>query len=67
MLLFFLSINLAFSSNPSKLVRVSFYIVKGIKSGCEWRRDKMLLFICIFGGILFTQYNFLIYIESACE
>ncbi|MFS7914227.1 hypothetical protein Hanom_Chr15g01413211 [Helianthus anomalus] len=27
----------------------------------------MLLFICIFGGTLFTRYNFLIYFESGCE
>ncbi|MFS7943410.1 putative glutathione transferase [Helianthus anomalus] len=31
------------------------------------RREKMLLFICIFGGTLFTRYNFLIYFESGCE
>ncbi|MFS7963813.1 hypothetical protein Hanom_Chr08g00742731 [Helianthus anomalus] len=46
---------------------MSFYIIKGIKSGCEQRREKMLLFICIFGGTLFTRYNFLIYFESGCE
>ncbi|MFS7956472.1 hypothetical protein Hanom_Chr07g00655011 [Helianthus anomalus] len=32
-----------------------------------WRREKMLLFIFIFGGTLFTPYTFLIYIESGCE
>ncbi|MFS7898547.1 hypothetical protein Hanom_Chr00s025366g01764361 [Helianthus anomalus] len=31
------------------------------------QREKMLLFICIFGGTLFTPYTFLIYIESGCE
>ncbi|MFS7941405.1 hypothetical protein Hanom_Chr05g00475861 [Helianthus anomalus] len=48
----------AFTFYPSKYVRGSFYIIKGIKSGCEWRREKMLLFICIFEGTLFTHYNF---------
>ncbi|MFS7968313.1 hypothetical protein Hanom_Chr09g00795971 [Helianthus anomalus] len=57
----------AFTFYPSKYVRGSSYIIKGIKSGCEWRREKMLLFICIFKGALFTHYNFLIYIESGCE
>ncbi|MFS7958642.1 hypothetical protein Hanom_Chr07g00681121 [Helianthus anomalus] len=28
----------AFSSKPSKYVSGSFYIIKGIKNGCEWRR-----------------------------
>ncbi|MFS7983302.1 hypothetical protein Hanom_Chr11g00972951 [Helianthus anomalus] len=45
-----------------KNVRGSFYIINGIKSGYEWRRDKMLLFICIFEGTLFTHYNFFYYI-----
>ncbi|MFS7969353.1 hypothetical protein Hanom_Chr09g00808201 [Helianthus anomalus] len=53
----------AFIFYPSKYVRGSFYIIKGIKSSCEWRREKMLLFICIFEGTLFTHYIFLIYIE----
>ncbi|MFS8021869.1 hypothetical protein Hanom_Chr16g01432541 [Helianthus anomalus] len=57
----------AFTFYPSKYVRGSFYIIKGIKSGCEWRREKMLLFICMFERTLFTYYNFLIYIESGCE
>ncbi|KAJ0848871.1 hypothetical protein HanPSC8_Chr13g0562501 [Helianthus annuus] len=48
----------AFTFYPSKYVRECFYILKGIKSGCEWRREKMLLFICIFEGTLFTHYNF---------
>ncbi|MFS7904315.1 hypothetical protein Hanom_Chr01g00034641 [Helianthus anomalus] len=52
----------AFTFYPSKYVRGSFYIIKGIKSGCEWRREKMLLFICIFKGTLFTHYNFFKYI-----
>ncbi|MFS8010929.1 hypothetical protein Hanom_Chr14g01302741 [Helianthus anomalus] len=38
-----------------------------IKSGCEWREQKMLLFISIFRGKLFTPCNFLIYFESVCE
>ncbi|KAF5772745.1 hypothetical protein HanXRQr2_Chr13g0580801 [Helianthus annuus] len=41
--------------------------MNSIKNGCEWRREKMLLFICIFGGTLFPPYNFLIYFESGCE
>ncbi|MFS7931977.1 hypothetical protein Hanom_Chr04g00362341 [Helianthus anomalus] len=57
----------SFSSKPSKYVRGSFYIIKGIKNGCEWRREKMLLFICIFGGHCSPSKNFLIYIESGCE
>ncbi|MFS8023690.1 hypothetical protein Hanom_Chr16g01454411 [Helianthus anomalus] len=57
----------AFTFYPSKYVRGSFYIIKGIKNGCEWSREKMLLFICIFEWTLFTHYNFLIYIESGCE
>ncbi|MFS7935705.1 hypothetical protein Hanom_Chr05g00406711 [Helianthus anomalus] len=43
-----------------------FQNIKGIKSGCDRRREKILLFICIFGGTLFTLYNFLIYFESGC-
>ncbi|MFS8020798.1 hypothetical protein Hanom_Chr16g01420001 [Helianthus anomalus] len=38
---------------------VEFCNIKSIKSSCEWRREKMLLFICIFWGTLFTPYNFL--------
>ncbi|KAJ0939628.1 hypothetical protein HanRHA438_Chr02g0063331 [Helianthus annuus] len=52
---------------PIKICEWSFYNVKSIKSGCEWRREKMVLFICIFEGTLFTHYNFLIYFESDCE
>ncbi|MFS7924578.1 hypothetical protein Hanom_Chr03g00274261 [Helianthus anomalus] len=37
------------------------------RTGGYCSREKMLLFICIFGGTLFTRYNFLIYFESSCE
>ncbi|MFS7960708.1 hypothetical protein Hanom_Chr08g00706211 [Helianthus anomalus] len=61
------SIIRAFTFYPSKYVRESFYIINGIKSGCEWRREKMLLFICIFKGHCSHTIIFLIYIESGCE
>ncbi|MFS8027881.1 hypothetical protein Hanom_Chr16g01503951 [Helianthus anomalus] len=51
-------VQVAFTFYPSKYVRGGFYIIKGIKSGCEWMREKMLLFIYIFEGTLFTHYNF---------
>ncbi|MFS7999204.1 hypothetical protein Hanom_Chr12g01163251 [Helianthus anomalus] len=41
--------------------------MKSIKSGCEWKREKMLLLVCIFEKTLFTPYNFLIYFESDSE
>ncbi|MFS8003455.1 hypothetical protein Hanom_Chr13g01214171 [Helianthus anomalus] len=51
----------------TKLCEWCFYNMNSIKSGCEWRREKMLLFICIFEKTMFTPYNFLIYFENSCE
>ncbi|MFS7901889.1 hypothetical protein Hanom_Chr01g00004861 [Helianthus anomalus] len=55
-------------SHQTIKIRVGGFLnIKSIKSGCEWRREKMLLFIFIFGGDTVHPQYFLIYIESGCE